>query len=230
MNTITKHKSSSVSMLERQWSSGCNASQPNRSHIIICAKRCSVPGGIETLIKRAPSASGSHDLTASSYGGARHAMNSFETATDQQSQNAPYPHEPHVNNPVSGSISGKARSFAGKVMKAAKGTADKVERQMAEMALRYADQSKTQEMATAVCLVSQPILASYPGSARYEEWDKTEEVTLCEEHEDDIVWAVPILLPEAIPGEMGKVSLLYERNSILIVWHSRSFFLKTICL
>jgi len=181
-----------MSMLERQWSSGCSSSQPKRYHIIVCAKRCAVPGGIETLTKRAPFPT---------------SEGSSLVQQQQQSRDAPYPHSDSTssqrNNPVGGSF----RSLAGKVMKAAKGTAE----QMTEIALRMSDQTKTQEMATAVCLVSQPVLVDYPGSARYEEWDKTEEVTLTESNEQETLWSIPILLPDASLPEANKDRLIQIR-------------------
>lgn len=191
----------SASMLERQWSTGCNSSQPVRYHIIICAKHCAVPGGVETLMKRAPSTK-------------TNVANSIESASlaqqQQQLRDAPYPHYDSGNFNCNNQVGGSFRSLAGKVLRVAKGTADKVERQMTEMALRMTDQTKAQEIATAVCLVSQPVLVTYPGSARYEEWDKTEEVILTESNEQEILWAIPILLPEANVTDANKVSSSFQ--------------------
>ncbi len=186
-------------MLERQWSTGCSSSQPLRYHIIICAKHCAVPGGVETLMKRTPSSTKTN------------VANSIESASlaqpqQHQSRDAPYPHYDPGNFNCNNQVGGSFRSLAGKVLRVAKGTADKVERQMTEMALRMTDQTKAQEIATAVCLVSQPVLVTYPGSARYEEWDKTEEVILTESNEQEILWAIPILLPESTVTDVNKVS------------------------
>jgi hypothetical protein len=187
-----------ASMLERQWSTGCSSSQPSRQYIIICAKHCAVPGGIESLMKRASSSSNATSIESASLG--------------QHPRDSPYPHNDLANFNCNNQVGGSFRSLAGKVLRAAKGTADKVERQMTEMALRMSDQSKTHEIATAVCLVSQPVLVTYPGSARYEEWDKTEEVTLTDSNEREILWSIPIILPEASVEDANKVSNALQKS------------------
>lgn len=185
-------------MLEQQWSTGCSSSQPSRQYIVICAKHCAVPGGIESLMKRASSSSN---------------VSSIEGASlVQQPRDAPYPQNDMANFNFDNQVGGLFRSLAGKVLRAAKGTADKVERQMTEMALRMSDQSKTHEIATAVCLVSQPVLVTYPGSARYEEWDKTEEVVLTDSNEQEILWSIPIILPEASVEDTNKVSASFQES------------------
>jgi hypothetical protein len=130
----------------------------------------------------------------------------------QQPRDAPYSQNDAANFNCNNQVGGSFRSLAGKVLRAAKGTADKVERQMTEMALRMSDQSKTHEIATAVCLVSQPVLVTYPGSARYEEWDKTEEVVLTDSNEQEILWSIPIILPEARVEDINKVSASFQES------------------
>jgi len=110
-------------MLEQQWSTGCSSSQPSRQYIVICAKHCAVPGGIEieSLMKRALSSSN---------------VSSFEgVSLVQQPRDAPYPQNDMANFNFDNQVGGLFRSLAGKVLRAAKGTADKVEHQMTEMAL-----------------------------------------------------------------------------------------------
>ena len=198
------------SMLEKQWSTGCNSRQQDRNYIIICAKQCLVPGGIETLIR-----SSNTNINVETSGQTQsYARNEHMILQMGASRNACYPDT--ITNPVTGSLGNKARSLAGRLTKGVKGAVDLAERNISSMAIKYST-SAPAEIMTAVVLVSQPIHKNYPGSAKFEEFDKTESKKL-EEGEDEVVWTLPVILPPPLPkgpDHDGKVSLL-------ILWTANS--------
>jgi hypothetical protein len=196
------------SMLDQQWNTGCNSRQPSRSYMIICAKQCNVPGGIETLMRRGAGNSGNSN--SSNHGGASGPSSSQASRNEEMilqmqnnnggggshsnsGRNAAYPDSMNMGgqqmnmnmaNRSNGnpSLTNKARSLAGRFTKAAKGAVDLTTTHISLQAIKaaaHAANSKDPSKAV-VDVLTASVYVSQPIHTNYPGSAKFEELSKTE--------------------------------------------------